>query len=114
MGSGLANTVCCVHIIINFVVSKNALSFLENVSKTYHGCLKDLKLNPRNVKHYCHRDEDKEHDPCIVKLFKKYTSMISDLSRRNDAFYFRLSKISYKFEDAPVGIINCIILFCRL
>ena len=88
----------------NFVVSENAVSFVENVSKTYHGGLKDLKRNATNVKHYCHRDEDKEHNPCIVKLFKKYTSMISDLSRRNDAFYFRPSKTSYKFEDVPVRI----------
>ena len=88
----------------NFVVSENAVSFVKNVSKTYHGGLKDLKRNPRNVKHYCHRDGDKEHNPCIVKLFKKYTSMISDLSRRNDAFYFRPSKTSYKFKDVPVGI----------
>ena len=27
----------------NFVVSENAVSFVENVSKTYHGGLKDLK-----------------------------------------------------------------------
>ena len=30
--------------------------------------------------------------------------MVSELSRRNDAFYFRSSKTSYKFEDVPVGI----------
>ena len=66
--------------------------------------MKDLKRKPRNVKHYCNRDEDKEHDPCSVKLFKKYTSMVSDLSGRNDAFYFRPSKISYKFDYVPVGI----------
>ena len=84
----------------NFVVSENEMSFVENVSKTYHGGLKDLKRNPRNVKHYCHTDNDKEHNPCIVKLFKKYTSMVSELSRR----YFRPSKTCYKFENVLVGV----------
>ncbi len=88
----------------NFVVTENEVSFVENVSKTFHGGLKDLKRNPRNVKHCCHADNEKDHKHCIVKLFKKYISMVSQLSRRNDAFYFRPSKISYKFEDVPVGI----------
>lgn len=37
----------------NFVVSENEVLFVESVSKTYHGGLKDLKRKRRNVKHYC-------------------------------------------------------------
>ena len=51
---------------------------------------------------------------CIVKLFKKYISMVSELSRHNDAFYFRPSKICYKFEDVPVGIHKLNSPFCLL
>lgn len=58
----------------NFVVGEDEVSFVENISKTYHGGLKDLKRNPRNVKHYCmpHRYNEKEHRPCILKQFMKY------------------------------------------
>ena len=88
----------------NFVIGDNEITYLENVSKTYHGGLKDLKKSRRNVTHYCHRDGQSEHTICLVKLFKKYMTMVSGLSRRNEAFYFRPSKRSYKFEDYPVGI----------
>ena len=87
-----------------FVVGENEVSFIANVSKTYYGGLKGLKRNPRNVKHYCHTGNEKEHKPCIVKLFNKYMAMVNNLSKRNDAFYFRPFKTSYKFEDFPVGI----------
>ena len=53
---------------------------------------------------YCHTDNEKEYKPCIVKLFNKYMAMVNNLSKRNDAFYFRPFKTSYKFEDFPVGI----------
>ena len=87
-----------------FVVGENEVSFIANVSKTYYGGLKSVKRNPGNVKHYCHTGNEKEHKPCIVKLFNKYMAMVNNLSKRNDAFYFRPFKTSYKFEDFPVGI----------
>ena len=58
----------------------------------------------RQLLNYFHTDNEKEYKPCIVKLFKKYMTMVNNLSRRNEAFYFHPSKTAYKFEDYPVRI----------
>ena len=54
--------------------------------------------------HYCHPENKNEHEPCLVEMFKKYFSLIKELKRINEAFYFRSSKTDIKFEIAPVGI----------
>ena len=38
----------------NFEIGENYIHFEENVSKTYHGGLLDLKYEPHVVKHVCH------------------------------------------------------------
>ena len=49
---------CILHL-HNFVVTENEVSFVENVRKTFHVGLKDLK--PQNVKHCCHAGNEKDH-----------------------------------------------------
>ena len=44
----------------NFVIGDNFIKFEENVSKTFHGGLLDLKYEPRVVRHICH-EEGKDH-----------------------------------------------------
>lgn len=88
----------------NFVVEDNAITYRENISKTYHGGLKDLKKKARVVTHYCHGDNEDEHKPCLVDMFKQYISLVRGLERIDEAFYFRPSKTDYKFDNAPVGI----------
>ena len=54
--------------------------------------------------HYCHPENKNEHEPCLVEMFKQYFSLIKELKRIDEAFYFRPSKTDIKFEIAPVGI----------
>ena len=88
----------------NFVVEDDKITYHENMSKTYHGGLKDLKKKGRVVTHYCHTENDSEHKPCLVGMFKQYIDLVCDLERIADAFYFRPSKTDYKYENAPLGI----------
>ena len=65
------------------------------------------------VTHYCHEDDDSVHEPCLVEIFKQYISLVSELPKINELFYFRPSKTVYKFENAPIGIhkLNSIVPF---
>ena len=49
----------------NFELSSNVIRFEENVAKTFHGGLTDLKYGPRVVKHVCHPLNEK-HESCLV------------------------------------------------
>ena len=40
----------------NIRVSENKIRFEENVSKTFHGGICDVKYIPRSVTHICHKD----------------------------------------------------------
>ena len=82
----------------NFAIEKNKICYRENVSKTLHGGLKDFKKNPRMVTHYCHEDDDSVHEPCLVEIFKQYISLVSELPKIDESFYFRPSKTAYKFK----------------
>ncbi|CAB4042300.1 Hypothetical predicted protein, partial [Paramuricea clavata] len=86
----------------NPVIENNKICYRENISKTFHGGLKDLKKKPRIVTHYCHEDEESVHEPCLVQMFQQYISLVSELPKINESFYFRPSKTAYKFENAPV------------
>ena len=88
----------------NFVIENNKICYRENISKTFHGGLKDLKKKPRMViTHYCHEDEESVHEPCLVQIFKQYISLVGELSKIVESFYFRPSKTAYKFGNAPIG-----------
>ena len=56
----------------NFRIDSKSVTYDESVSKNYHGGLKDLKYNPRVVRHvYCTRN-NVNHARCIVKCYAKY------------------------------------------
>ena len=38
----------------NFSLGPNVINFEENVCKTFHGGITDLKYEPRKVRHICH------------------------------------------------------------
>ncbi|CAB4030961.1 zinc finger MYM-type 3-like [Paramuricea clavata] len=86
----------------NFVIENNKICYRENISKTFHGGLKDLKKKPRIVTYYCHEDEESVHEPYLFQMFKQYISLVSELPKVNESFYFRPSKTAYKFENAPI------------
>ena len=73
----------------NFRVEGDCIIYDENVSKTYHGGLNDLKYKPRVVKHVCCSGKDANHYPCIVNIYATYLEKIEELSKRVDAFYFK-------------------------
>ena len=56
----------------NFLIEDNTITYRENVSKTYHGRLKDLKKKERDVTHYCYPENEHEHEQCLVEMFKQY------------------------------------------
>jgi len=88
----------------SFVIEECTITYRENVTKTYHGGLRDLKRKGRVVEHQCHSENGGNHKPCLVDMFKEYVSMIRELSKCDEAFYFRPSKTAYKFENSPLGI----------
>ena len=53
------------------------------------------------------------HESCLVEIFKQYISLVSELLKIDESFYFRPSKTAYKFENAPIGIhkLNSIVPF---
>ena len=80
------------------------------MSKTFHGCLNDLKCTPRNVEHVCHKAGEK-HEPCLVSLYKLYFSMVEKLAKLKEAFYFRpcRDKTQFHYENSVVDTLNRIL-----
>jgi len=54
--------------VANFELGSNFIHFEENVAKTFHSGLTDLKYESRVVKHVCHPLNEK-HESCLVKLY---------------------------------------------
>ena len=51
--AGEHSNICLIN--CNCEIGDNHICFEENVSKTFHGSLMDLKYEPRAVKHVCHK-----------------------------------------------------------
>lgn len=86
----------------NFEIGTNFIKFEENVSKTYHGGLRDMKYIPRVVKHVCHAIGAPEHQRCLVDIYRLYIGLVE--SKCKQAFYFRPSTTKFGYEKSPVGI----------
>ena len=87
----------------NFSLGPNVINFEENVCKTFHGGITDLKYEPRKVRHICH-ERGQEHDRCLVQFYQLYIGLVETLSKRNEAFYFRPKSKTLSFDNSPVGI----------
>ena len=88
----------------NFVIGDNFIKFEENVSKTFHGGLLDLKYEPRLVRHICH-EEGKEHTTrCLVKIYRLYISLAEIYNKNGNAFYYRPDNKQLGFFKSPVGV----------
>ena len=57
--------------VANFELGSNFIRFEENVAKTFHGGLTDLKYEPRVVKHVCHPLNEK-HESWLVELYQMF------------------------------------------
>ena len=75
--------------IANFEVGLNGIGFEENISKTYHGGLFDLKYKPRVIKHAWHNLMNEMHDHCLVDLYNLYIGLVSENAKEVNAFYFK-------------------------
>lgn len=87
----------------NFELGPNYIKFEENMSKTFHGGLKDLKYTPKSIKHICHGIGE-VHEPCILEFYQVYIGLVQFKETKIDAFYFRPSKSKLAFEKSVVGV----------
>ena len=72
----------------NFELGNNFIRFEENVAKTFHGGLTDLKYEPWVVKHVCHPLNEKD-ESCLVELYRMYIGLVQSVSSEITAFYFK-------------------------
>ena len=87
----------------NFEIGENYIRFEENVSKTYHGGLLDLKYEPRVVRHVCH-EVGQKHYPCLVDMYRLYIGLVEIFGKGRGAFYFKPNAKKFSFDKCPVGI----------
>ena len=79
------------------------IRFEENVAKTFHGSLTDLKYELRVVKHVCHPLNEK-YECCLVQLYHMYIGLVQSISREVTAFYFKPNSKRLAYDKQPVGI----------
>ena len=81
----------------------NFIRFEENVAKTFHGGLTDLKYEPRVVKHVCHPLNDK-HESRLVELYRMYIGLVQSISSEVTAIYFKPNSKRLAYDKQAVGI----------
>lgn len=86
-----------------FGIGDNSIRFEENLPKTCHGGLLDLKYEPRVVKHVCH-EVGQKHDPCLVDMYRLYIGLVEIFGKGMGAFYFKPNAKKISFDKCPVGI----------
>ena len=90
--------------VCNFKVLNNLIIFDESVSKTFHGGLKDLKKEPRFIKHECHKVGE-FHIPCLQSMYSLYLDKVKDIARIVEAFYLRPKRDrSMGYEKSAIGL----------
>ena len=63
-------------------MGNNFIEYRENVSKTLHRGLNDLKEKPKMVKHICHKENLKgKHEVCLINYYVMYFRMTEGLSK---------------------------------
>ena len=58
----------------NFEIGDNYIRFVENVSKTFHVGLLDLKYEPHVVRRVCYSVRE-HHEPCLIEYYLLYISL---------------------------------------
>ena len=88
---------------INFELGSNYIKFEENLCKTFHGGITDLKYVPKTIEHICHEVGEK-HERCILELYKLYFGLTQSIGKYNFALYFRPSMKNFSYVKSPVGV----------
>ena len=89
--------------VANFELGSNSIHFEENVAKTFHGGLTNLKYEPWVVKHVCHPLNEK-HKSCLVELYRMYIGLIQSTSSEITAFYFKPNSERLAYDKQAVRI----------
>lgn len=79
------------------------IKFEENLCKTFHGGLCDLKSVPKSIKHISH-DIGKKHDPCLLEINRSYIGLVECKAEEIDCFYLRPSKQKLALQKNPAAI----------
>lgn len=87
----------------NFELGDNVIKYTENICKTYHGGLKDLKKKCKVATHICHKSGD-DHGRCLVKMYKMYFELVRKLSVSATAFYFQPFESKFGYRNTVVGV----------
>ena len=58
-----------------FDLGPNFIKFEENLCKTFHGGLTDLKYVPKRIKHICHNVGGK-HNPCLLEVYRMWSGRV--------------------------------------
>ena len=87
----------------NIRVFDDFIKFEENVSKTFHGGICDLKYVPRSVTHICH-PKGQSHERCLVELYRLYIGLCETVGKDISAFYFKPKPRTLGFYKVPVVI----------
>ena len=87
----------------NIRVFDDFIKFEENVSKTFHGGICDLKYVPRSVTHICH-SIGQSHERCLVELYRLYIGLCETFGKDIRAFYFKPIPRTLGFYKVPMGI----------
>lgn len=88
----------------NFTIGDNFIKFEENVSKTFHGGLADLKYKPRIVTHVCHEEGKSHESRCLVDVYSVYIRLAKVKNNNGAGFYFRPNSKDLAFDKSPVGV----------
>ena len=90
----------------NIEIGDNCIHFRERVSKTFHGGVEDLKRKSRDIRHLCHNEYNRDHEPCLVKIYNQYFALVKNLNPavREGAFYFQPFYNKLGFKNCVVGI----------
>ena len=75
------------------------IKFEENLCKTFHGGLCDLKSVPKSIKHISHDIGKKTRS-----LFVENKSIVECKAEEIDCFYLRPSKQKLAFQKNPAAI----------
>ena len=89
----------------NFTITDNLIIFDESHSKTFHGGLRDLKNTPRVTKHVCH-EIGRDHQRCLVKLYKLCIEKVQNHAKTVEAFYFKphRNETVFDYKKSPLGV----------
>ena len=60
----------------NKIEDDQTIIYRENISKTFHGGIADMKKRGRAVKYLCHGNENDSHEGCLVKIYKRCFELV--------------------------------------